>query len=209
MSLDALLNEASSVVVMSFDGPDAFEHLSLLERVYMTSDPESSANSSGPRLTRQPLLTICVSLVGWLAIGSSFAGPQKQQQTQSPTDKMCKQVAEALEHDRSPTGSKPLFVDSIDLGGRTWRYQGIDLDRDNKPDDVIQSCGSPSDGSCTLRVNLSKGGSYEFAEEIFKVIRFRSRYYVVVGDSFPPDRTGSRRLYALGERSADLVCKTL
>lgn len=130
---------------------------------------------------------------------------------QTPTKsglQICRQVAAALERERSQAHPKSLFVNSIEEGGRFWRYQGLDIDRDNKPDELLQSCGSPSEGACTLSITLTKGGGYNLSEETFKVIRFRSRPYAVVGDSFPPDRTGYRRLYALTERGARLLCKS-
>jgi uncharacterized protein len=137
----------------------------------------------------------------------AHSGTQKPTEgQQKSTKQLCDQVASALKQERSPTQPKPLFVDSIDAGGRSWMYQGVDLDRDGKPDDLLQSCGSPGDGRCTLQVTLSSGGSYEVSEEIFKVIRFQSKHYVVVGDSFPPERVGFRRLYLLTVRGANLVC---
>lgn len=100
-----------------------------------------------------------------------------------------------------------LHVDSVETGGRSYAYQNVDLDGDGKPDDVKQSCGSPSDGTCTLYVTLSTGGGYEVDEDIFAVIRFRANYYVLVGDTYPKRNT-HRRMYALSGKGAELVCKS-
>ncbi len=121
---------------------------------------------------------------------------------------LCEQVGRALKRERDPSGPKSLFVESVDMGGRSWRYQGVDLDADGKADEVLQGCGSSSDGTCTLDVKLSTGGAYEFSEETFKVIRFRTRHYVVVGDSSPASHVGARRLYALTGHGANLICKS-
>lgn len=146
-------------------------------------------------------------LVSCAASGSCVSAPRGHERTSAMSaSSPCEQVAKALERDRVPDTSKPLFVETVDVGGRSWRYQHVDLDRDGKADDVVQSCGSPSDGTCTLFVTLSKGGHYEFSEATFKVIRFHSRHYLVVGDSFPPDHAGSRRLYLLTEHAAQPVC---
>lgn len=121
-----------------------------------------------------------------------------------PQKKICQEVHNALIKQRYQDQSL-LFVESVDAGGRDSIYQGIDLDKDGKHEKILQSCGSPMDGTCTLYVGLSNGGGYEMSEELFKVIRFRKKYYVVVGDSYP--RTSSRRrLYLLTARGAELNC---
>ena len=119
--------------------------------------------------------------------------------------KICARVGRALGH--IPGVPPSLYVDSIEGAGRESIYQGVDVDGDNVADGVTRSCGSPSDGTCGLYVSLSTGGGYEFEEEYFGLIRFRSKYYVLVGDSYPEKNT-RRRLYVLGAQGADLVCKS-
>lgn len=101
----------------------------------------------------------------------------------------------------------PLHVVSIETGGRSYAYQNVDLDGDGKPDEVKQSCGSPSDGTCTLYVKLSSGAKYEVDDEIFHVMRFESKYYVLVGHPSSM-KNHRRRMYALSANGAELVCKS-
>ena len=152
---------------------------------------------------------ISCGFLSWFVASYVLAGTQYLEPAHPKTAApLCRRVAEALDNDRRPNSHTTLYVDSIDLGGHSWRYQGIDLDRDSKSDDVMQSCGSPSDGGCMLIVTLSQGGGYKFSEEIFKVVHFESNHYVVVGDSYPPARDGLRRLYKLTEHGAELICKS-
>lgn len=75
----------------------------------------------------------------------------------------------------------PLDVLSEDLGGRRWRYKGVDIDKDGKEDDVIESCGSPSDGTCVLDVRTSSGSEYSFDDSYFFLIKYKKDFYVVIG----------------------------
>jgi hypothetical protein len=119
--------------------------------------------------------------------------------------KICARIGKALGH--GPGVPSSLYVDSIDGEGRQSIYQGIDVDGDGAADSVKQDCGSPSYGMCSLYIGLSKGGGYEFEEEVFSLIRYRSRYYVVVGDTYPEKKI-HRRLYVLSARGVDRVCKS-
>lgn len=101
----------------------------------------------------------------------------------------------------------PFYVDSIEIGGRSYSYQSVDLDGDGKADKVEQSCGSPSDGTCTLYVALSSGGGYEVDEEIFHVMHVESKYYLLVGHPSSM-KNHRRRMYALSAKGAELVCKS-
>lgn len=128
----------------------------------------------------------------------------------SENQKICAPVAKALglrHASRSPSYVDPLYVDTVEGDGRESIFQNVDLDGDGKSDDVKRDCGSPSEGSCTLYVALSRGGGYELQEEPFAVIRFHSRYYIVVGDTFP-EPNKHRRLHALTKSGAELVCKS-
>ena len=135
---------------------------------------------------------------------SCIAADLKVEKNARPSS-ICHMFAEALKQEHA--GATQLYVDSVEGGGRDSIYQGIDLDNDGKADEIRRSCGSPSDGSCTLYVQLSTGKKYEMSEEFFKVRRFRSKYYVVVGDNFPKQNT-HRRLYSLSEQGAELICKS-
>ena len=124
--------------------------------------------------------------------------------------KVCADVGNALRRiSNMPPHSyfDPLYVDSIEAGGRSYAYQNVDLDGDGRPDLVEQSCGSPSDGTCTLNVTLSTGAKYEVNDQIFHVMRFESKYYVLVGHSSSM-KNHRRRLYALSATGAQLVCKS-
>lgn len=130
--------------------------------------------------------------------------------TGNSNQKICTEISDTLLRiSKLPPQSyvDPFYVDSIEMGGRTYGYQGVDLDGDGKADKIEQSCGSPSDGTCTLYVTLSSGGGYEVEEEIFHVMRFESRYYVLVGHpSLMKNHT--RRMYALSAKGAELICKS-
>jgi hypothetical protein len=118
---------------------------------------------------------------------------------------ICAGVEKAL---GSGAGAPPsLYVESVNGEGRGSVYMGIDLDGDGDADSVKQDCGSPSYGTCILYVGLSRGGGYEFEEEFFNVIRFRSKYYVLVGDTYP-ERNTHRRLYLLNVQRPVRVCKS-
>jgi hypothetical protein len=123
---------------------------------------------------------------------------------------VCPSVANALSPSRE-SKAMPLYVESVPGEGRLVSYQGVDLDRDGLPDRLVQDCGSPSEGSCTLNITLSRGGvSYAITEAPFRVVRYQDRYYVLVGDRFPnPTPKGERQLFLLKEDSAALICKSL
>ena len=122
------------------------------------------------------------------SINSKQAGiensPELAQKTGASNQKICTEVSDTLLRiSKLPPQHyvDPFYVDSIEISGRTHSYQNVDLDGDGKFDKVEQSCGSPSDGTCTLYVSLSSGGGYELNEEIFHLMRVRSRYFVLVG----------------------------
>jgi hypothetical protein len=142
---------------------------------------------------------------------SCFAADSNAQNKAKATNAgVCTKVANTLQRIskmHSHSYENPLHVDSIETGGRTYAYQNIDLDRDGKPDEVEQSCGSPSDGTCTLYVKLSSGAKYEVEDEIFHVMRFESKYYVLVGHPLYM-KNHRRRLFVLSANGAELVCKS-
>lgn len=154
------------------------------------------------------------TLVVAIALSATFsclaANAKSPGKSDTSNQKICTLVGETLRrisNMRPHSYFDPLYVDSIEAGGRESIFQNVDLDGDGKPDDVMQGCGSPSDGSCTLYVTLSNGGGYEVTEEPFGVIRFRSKYYIIVGDTYPQKNT-NRRLYSLTGQGAELVCKS-
>jgi hypothetical protein len=118
---------------------------------------------------------------------------------------ICELFAKALQ--REHAGASELYVNFIEGDGRDSVYQDVDIDEDGTSDKVLQSCGSQNEGSCTLYVKLSTGSEYEMTENFFKVNRFLSKYYIVVGDTFP-NRNTHRRLYLLSARGAELTCKS-
>jgi hypothetical protein len=122
---------------------------------------------------------------------------------------LCMKIQQEL-NERSSTQAIPLSVASSPGEGRAIVYEGIDLDNDQLPDKVIQDCGSPSEGSCTLYVTPTSHPGYEFSERPFRVIHFEGTYYVVVGDEYPLRvRHPKRRVYGLTERGAFLKCKAI
>lgn len=124
---------------------------------------------------------------------------------------ICKEVQRAL---ASRQVGKPdaFLVQSVPKEGRDLEYVDVDLDTDKKPDRLLQSCGSTSEGTCTLYVSLSTGAQFEFTGAPFLVARFDSQYYVLVGESLSEPasmKRGKRQLYRLTADGAALVCKTL
>ena len=130
---------------------------------------------------------------------------EKKSANSHANEQLCSLVAKAIVRKRGRP--VPLWVDYIGGEGRSSIYQRVDIDQDGVSDKVIQDCGSPSNGTCTLNVALSKGGNYEVTEEFFSLVTFRSKYYIVVGDTYPKKNT-HRRLYSLTDSSAKLVCKS-
>jgi len=98
------------------------------------------------------------------------------------------------------------FVDSVEIAGRLWRYRGVDLDGDGVPDLLEQSCGSPSDGSCSLHFEGSRGGSFDFEESVFHVRQLESGFYVLVRPSSTDSAVGEHRLYRLSDTRPTLAC---
>jgi hypothetical protein len=147
------------------------------------------------------------SLIVGLLVGAStclaIPAAAKDRKSFNANSKICARVRQALGH--GPGVPPSLYVESIDGEGRQSIYQGIDVDEDGAADTVKQDCGSPSYGMCSLYVGLSRGGRYEFDEEFFSLIRFRSRYYVVVGDTYP-EKNIHRRLYVLSAQGVHRVC---
>jgi hypothetical protein len=137
----------------------------------------------------------------WLAISHAIAAPT----TLKCDTRICTRVARNLGH--GPGVPPSLHVESIDGEGRESIYQSMDIDGDKVADSVKRDCGSSTYGTCSLYVRLSKGGGYDFEEETFSVIRFRSKYYVVVGNTYPQKNT-RRRLYILNSQGADQICES-
>ena len=154
------------------------------------------------RISRWVLIALC-TLPALTMQSLADANPQKL--VTHSNFKLCSMVAKALR--REQDGSVELFVASTEIGGRTDAFQGIDLDGDGKQDSLIRGCGSASNGTCTINIELSGGGGYELTENFFTASKFQSKYYVVVGNTYP-NLNSNRRLYALTSRSADLVCKS-
>jgi len=134
---------------------------------------------------------------------AQYAEASPKPAKKNPT--ICGLVAKTLI--RKPDGPPPLYVDSINGGGRGSIYQNVDIDADQIPDSVQQDCGSVSDGTCTLYVNLSGGGGYEVSEDFFSVRKFQKKYYILVGDTYP-DTNIHRRLYLLKANGTQLICKS-
>ena len=121
---------------------------------------------------------------------------------ESPT---CAQIEKAIR--KRPGIPRPLYVDAVEGEGRELIYLEVDLDGDGVPDNVKRDCGSPTDGTCSLYVRLTKGGRYEFDERPFSLIQFRSKYYVLVGHS-SSEKSTNRRLYMVTARGINRICKT-
>lgn len=122
--------------------------------------------------------------------------------------KVCRQIQRALDT-RSLTKADPFTLQSTPSRGGDTQYIGLDIDGDTVPDKVEQSCGSPSDGTCSLFVELSGGGRLEFEEEYFFVTRFKARYYVLVGESRSvpaKEKKNKRRMYSLTAQGVKLIC---
>ena len=153
-------------------------------------------------ISRLILVTLCALPALTM---QSLADVDQQKSVTGSNPKLCSTMAKALR--REQAGSVELFVESTEIAGRTDSFQGVDLDSDGKPDGLIRSCGSASDGTCTLDIKLSGGGGYELTEQIFNVSKFESKYYVVVGNTYFK-RNPHRRLYVLTSHGAELVCKS-
>jgi hypothetical protein len=147
------------------------------------------------------MLRFLVGASTFLPISHAGAGPKAFK----ADPKMCAEFRRTLGH--GPGVPPLLYVESIEGEGRESIYQGIDIDGDGVVDSVRRSCGSPGYGTCILYVGLSKGGGYEFEDEFFGLVRFRSGYYVLVGDSYP-EKNAHRRLHVLSANGTDLVCKS-
>jgi hypothetical protein len=114
--------------------------------------------------------------------------------------------------DRRDLKSQPdeFVPETVSREGNDFEYIGMDLDGDKKPDKIIQSCGSPGYGSCTLYVTFSSGGGLEFSEEFFFAIYIDHKYYILVGESLSESRLtnrGKRRLYSLAKSGVKLICR--
>lgn len=145
--------------------------------------------------------------VAFFAFSTNAKTPEKQGEE---NQKICAEVAKSLRrisNTMPPFYENPLYVDSIETGGRSYAYQNVDLDGDGKPDEVTQSCGSPSDGTCTLYVALSSGAKYQVDDATFHVMRFKTKYYVLVGHPTSM-KSHRRRLHALSAIGAKLVCNS-
>lgn len=150
----------------------------------------------------RPLILSCLAVASiWLAISHATAAPT----TLKGDTRICSRVGRSLGH--GPGVPPSLHVESIDGEGRESIYQGMDIDGDKVADSVKRDCGSPTYGTCSLYVRLSKGEGYEFEEETFSVIRLRSKYYVVVGSTYPKKNT-RRRVYILNAQGAGQLCKS-
>ncbi|QDQ25352.1 DUF1311 domain-containing protein [Chitinimonas arctica] len=119
----------------------------------------------------------------------------------------CNEFSNDLE--KTPLGSTERFVEYADGEGRAKIFKDVDIDGDKKNDEVMQDCGSISEGTCTLYIQLSGGRGYEFTDKPFTLIRLRGEYYALVGHTYPEINTGNRRLFALSSRKASLACKGL
>ncbi|MEJ8814262.1 hypothetical protein WKW77_24465 [Variovorax ureilyticus] len=135
-----------------------------------------------------------------LAISFSASGDQASKIDSG----FCQRLAKHLV--RKPGAPLPLSVETSQGEGRVIRYKSIDLDGDGKSDDLLQDCGSPSDGTCVLEVIVSSGSKYSFSTSPFALVKFENRYVVVVGDTYPT-RSRSRSAYQLTAKEAELVCK--
>ncbi|WP_143518024.1 hypothetical protein [Pseudomonas sp. PIC25] len=95
--------------------------------------------------------------------------------------------------------------------GRDKNYLGVDIDKDGKSDLVMQSCSGSGFGLCSLFVDKSSGGGYEFTDETFFLFRKGDEYYLILGESVDPEykKFGRRKLYILGLDGAGLVCDEL
>ncbi|WP_141243719.1 hypothetical protein [Pseudomonas indica] len=128
---------------------------------------------------------------------------------------VCKDVKRALDERTVQTycTKDDLFcnVDWEPGSGRDKNYLGVDIDKDGKSDLVMQSCGGSGLGLCSLFVDKSGGGGYEFTDEAFFLFKLGDDYYLILGESVEPEhkKIGMRKLYLLGLDGADLVCDDL
>jgi hypothetical protein len=123
---------------------------------------------------------------------------------------VCQQMQRALDARRVDKQPDQFVLPTRSREGRDIEYVDVDLDGDNRPDTLLQSCGSTSYGSCTLFVTLSSGGSFEYTDTPFFVTRLHTKYYALVGESLSEPRSakrGKRRLVSLTKGGAKLACK--
>lgn len=95
--------------------------------------------------------------------------------------------------------------------GRDKNYLGVDIDKDGKPDGVMQSCGGSGLGLCSLFVDKSSGGGYEFTDEAFFLFRMGGEHYLILGESVDPEyrQAGRRKLYGLNGYGVKFLCGQL
>lgn len=121
---------------------------------------------------------------------------------------VCSELRTVLDARR--VGKPDTFsIDSRYLGGGDTDYPNLDINHDGVADKVIQSCGS-RDMPCSLFIELSDGKRLELLEEgRFFVGRYKSRLFVIVGDSVtvvPEKKRGKRRVFEITPTEFRLLC---
>ncbi|MFC4419593.1 hypothetical protein [Cupriavidus pampae] len=144
------------------------------------------------------LIAVLAMLFG--NIDGYAADPRERKQDK----KFCDAVAQALVP-APGADDLPLYVPYDDLGGRRRRYIGVDLDNDKKEDEIVESCGSPSDGTCFLDVKLSGGGNYDFYGPYFYLIMFRNNYFIIIND-VDKKSIGKRSLKKISQFGVTNIC---
>jgi hypothetical protein len=155
-----------------------------------------------------PFLAMAQDASSVMASGSATTSVQTDRDRRT-TKRFCSRLQRVLDSQPSSSDAS-MEVSTVDGGGRSDLYQGIDLDRDGQLDQLERGCGSSSDGSCTLYVATSSGQKYEFDGRPFYVGVFEGRYYIIEGNSFPrKPRQRDRNIYLLTETLAKRVCKSI
>lgn len=142
----------------------------------------------------------CVFLSAFLYYGSnSYA---------QVDNSICSQLSRVLDG-RRPEKPDVLYIESHYKGGGDTEYLNLDIDKDGLADSVVQSCGSLN-MPCSLFVTLSTGNSMELLDEgRFFLGRYKSKVYVIVGDSQSESagsKRGKRRIFKITAIDIKLVC---
>jgi len=121
---------------------------------------------------------------------------------------ICTELRNVLDKQR-PKNPEILSIDSRFPGGGDTEYLDLDIDGDGIADNVLQSCGS-RDMPCSLFITLSGGKKLELLDEDrFFLGKYKSKIYVIVGDSLsvePRVKRNKRKIYEVTATQIKLVC---
>ena len=135
-----------------------------------------------------------------------------QAQDQAESTDLCKEFRRLLSMPRGQGLDRSVLDNSLMVGAKEDgedHYFNLDIDGDDVNDVVTRGCpGSPKSGDpCVLQIRLSSGGSITFEEDRFFLARFRGKIYAVDAETGPKRKIGSGRVFRVGPKNVQLVCK--